>query len=492
MAMSRENDQSVLSLLQDLGEVARRRRGLILAAYAGIVLSTILAIFLIPPTYRATGKVLLTTDRADVSTDAERGIELVRTSQVSEGELSSQLQILRSRELMDTVLADLGLASPEVTKEEPSGVTRFLLAPVAAARAFYRRHHGLDKQVGDDPLYWKARWMLERLDTENAHPSNVIEVSFTSRDPQWSQKVVNTVMQRYVELHASIQQISAAQEFFSQQSSLLRDKLAESEKALKDARDEAGTLAGQQEEIHTRLNEFSADLARARIAREEQQQRVAYLERTLGKADRLGTPELLALEAKRAKMAGDYQPDSERMQALDAQIARLRKALAGYQMVTGSGTESAPGNATDLVAARAALAAADGKEKALATAVDEYRRQADFLDSKGFDLARLERQVKLDEETYLSYVRSAEQSRLSNAMEQNKVLQLRIIEPAPLPLEPAAPKRVQMMLFALLGGLALSIGVGMARDQLDRTVRNSADVRRAAGLDTLAVVHQQS
>jgi uncharacterized protein involved in exopolysaccharide biosynthesis len=299
-------------------------------------------------------------------------------------------------------------------------------------------------------------------------------------------------MQRYVELHASIQQISAAQEFFSQQSSLLRDKLADSERALKDARTDAGTLAGQQEEIHTRLNEFSADLSRARIAKQEQEQRVAYLEKTLGKADRLGTPELLQLEAKRAAMAGNYQPDSERMQALDDQIARLRKALAGYQMVSGSGSESTLGSDTDLVAARASLAAADGKEKALASAVDEYRRQADFLDSKGFDLARLERQVKLDEETYLSYVRSAEQSRLSNAMEQNKVLQLRIIEPAALPLEAAAPKKIQMLLFALLGGLVLSVGVGMARDQLDRTVRSSADVRRAAGLDTLAVVPEQS
>ena len=489
--MPHENDQSVLSLLQELGEVFTRRRRLILATYAGIVLSTLLAIFFIPPTYRASGKILLTTDRADVSTDAQRGIELVRTSQVSEAELSSQLQILRGRELMDTVLGDLGLNAPS-TEQEPSWPMRFMMAPVAAARAFYRRHHGLDKQVAADPLYGKARWMLERLETNNAHPSNVIEVGFTSRDPAWSQAVVNDVMKRYVELHASIQQISAAQEFFSDQSRLLRDKLAESERALKDARTEAGTLAGQQEEIHTRLNEFSADLSRARIAREEQEQRVGYLERTLGKADRLGTPELLQLEAKRAAMAGNYQPDSERMQALDAQIARLRKALSGYQMVSGSGNESTLGSETDLVAARAALAAADGKEKALGAAVEEYRRQADFLDSKGFDLARLERQVKLDEETYLSYVRSAEQSRLSNAMEQNKVLQLRIIEPAALPLEAAAPKKIQMLLFAVLGGLVLSFGVGMARDQLDRTVRSSADVRRAAGLDTLAVVNQQS
>jgi len=60
--MPHENDQSVLSLLQELGEVFTRRRRLILATYLGIVLSTVLAIFFIPPTYRASGKILLTTE----------------------------------------------------------------------------------------------------------------------------------------------------------------------------------------------------------------------------------------------------------------------------------------------------------------------------------------------------------------------------------------------------------------------------------------------
>ena len=45
-------------------------------------------------------------------------------------------------------------------------------------------------------------------------------------------------------------------------------------------------------------------------------------------------------------------------------------------------------------------------------------KKAEFLDGRSFDLARLERQVKLDEETYLSYVRSAEESRLSTAFDR--------------------------------------------------------------------------
>src|SRR6185436_2966963 len=102
-----------------------------------------------------------------------------------------------------------------------------------------------------------------------------------------------------------------------------------------------------------------------------------------------------------------------------------------------SGAEEAA--ATDLTAARASLAALKGKEDAVARQQDEYRKQAELLDAQSFDLARLERQVKLDEEAYLSYVRTAEESRLSNALQQSKMLRLAILEPATLPNGPVSP-----------------------------------------------------
>ena len=93
-------------------------------------------------------------------------------------------------------------------------------------------------------------------------------------------------MKAYVEHHAKMQQISEAQDFFNQQSEFLRQKLAASEGDLRKARERAGTLAGQQTEVHERLNEFNAELSRARIARVEQEQRMAFLEQTLARQGR--------------------------------------------------------------------------------------------------------------------------------------------------------------------------------------------------------------
>jgi capsular polysaccharide biosynthesis protein len=65
-------------------------------------------------------------------------------------------------------------------------------------------------------------------------------------------------------------------------------------------------------------------------------------------------------------------------------------------------------------------------------------------------------------------------------------------EPATLPLGAVAPRKGQIFVFALLGGLVLSLGLGLARDHFDATVKSSSDVRRYANLDTLLVLPERS
>jgi len=487
-------EQSLMAVVQDLLVVLLRRRWTVAGVYAVVLATAVAGIFVLPPEYRAAAKILLTSDRAQVSTSPDRPTELVRTTSVGDAEMASQTEILQSRELVEGVLQ--GMMAPAAEPASPPGrgigrtVGWVIGTPFRLLRAGYRHLHDLESVEPSTPLYWETTETLEHLSAARVRDSNLIEVAMVSPDPMWAREFVDRLTKAYVERHAQLQQVQEAEDFFTQQSHLLQQKLTDSEAALRQARERAGALAGQQSEIHDRLNEFSAELARTKIARAEQEQRVQFLEglqANAGKKGRIATPQLLELEAKRAELLGRYRPDSERVREIDEQIQRLRTAIASYDTITGSGAGD-PAGGGDLVAARAQLAALKGKEDALETQRDEYRKQTEMLDAQSFDVARLERQVKLDEEAYLSYVRTAEQSRLTNALEQSKILQLTVVEPATVPMEPVSPKKGRIMLFAVVGGLAVSIGAAFARDRMDGTIKTAGDVRRYSRLDVLAAL----
>ncbi len=465
-----------------------RRWRLIVPIYAAVLVFALFSMFMTPPAYRASAKILLTTDRADVSTSADRPTELVRTSQVSDTEMSSQLEILKSQSLIEDVLRQM--APPPGAADDASFSITDL--PKRLLRGLYRRIHHLDAGSEErDPIYWFAREILDRVDVDRVKGSNIVEIGLTDGNPVWARDFVSALTAAYVERHAKMQQVSEAETFFAEQSDLLKRKLTDSEAELRKVRERVGTLAGQQAEIHARLNEFDAELARVKIARAEQEERVTYLEGASGKGGRRASPQLLELEAKRAQLLGAYRPDSERIKDIDSEIKRLRDALSSYSAVAGpEGTAVDTG--TDIVAARATLAALKGKETAVSQQREEYRRQAQLLDSQDFDITRLERQVKLDEEAYLSYVKAAEQSRLTNALEQSKLLRLTVLEPATIPGQPIDPKRQKTFAYALVGGFILSVGAALARDQFDRTVNSAADIKRYGDLEVLTVLPERS
>jgi uncharacterized protein involved in exopolysaccharide biosynthesis len=483
------DEQAPSISIRDLLLIVLRRWRLIASVAATVTVAGTVHVFLIVPQYRAAAKILFTTDRAQISTSSERPTELLRTSQVSEGELNSQVQILRSRDLVEAVLTSMGVKPMPASAEGegPGLVSRVLGFPKQLLRAPYRRLHRLDEMEMAGGLYWETRAVLGRIDASRIPNSNLIEIGFTGTEPTWARDFVNRLTTAYVERHAELQQITEAEDFFTTQSRILQRKLAESEASLRELREQAGAISGQQAEVHERLNEFNAELARTKIARAEQDVRVQYLERmqaSAGQGGKVATPELLALEARRAELIGRYRPDSERVRDIDEQIRRLRGAIAAYDGISSS----AESGGTDLIGARAQLAALKGKEAALARERDEYRKQAELLDAQSFDLVRLERQVKIDEEAYLSYVRTAEQSRLSNALEKSKLLRLTIVEPASLPVEPVSPQKGRMISFVVLGGLVVGLAVGFVRDHFDTTIKTPADVRRYGNLDVLAVV----
>jgi uncharacterized protein involved in exopolysaccharide biosynthesis len=476
------------ALVRDALLVIVRQRRVVLGVYVGIVVAALAFLFLTSPQYRATSKVLVTTNRADISTNEEKPTEFLRTGQVGLGELAAQLEIIRSRALIGTTLHKMGVTgAPSAEKGFLATLRSIVSLPADLVTAAYRRLHGLERVDPDQGFDGVLSWAMDVTEATALKNSNMIEIAFWSPDPWFARDFVNRLTAEYVDVQARLQRESGAEDFFVTQSELLRQKLAESESALRAARERAGVVAGQQDQLRDRLSEFDTELARTRIARQEQERRLAFLEGPSGPSSaRIATPELLALEGKRAELLGRYQPDSQRVREIEEQIRGLRTAISHYDSVIGT-TQGE----TDVLAARTALAALKGKEDALTREREQAHHQAKELDAQSYELTRLERAAKLDEQAYLSYVRTTEESRLSNALQQSSMLRLSIIEPASVPLTPTSPRSDRVLALALGGGLAIALAVAFARDRLDPTLKTVSEVSRYGAVEVLAVLPER-
>ena len=110
------------------------------------------------------------------------------------------------------------------------------------------------------------------------------------------------------------------------------------------------------------------------------------------------------------------------------------------------------------------------------------------MNSVELKLKALERQVELNEENYQLYIKNMEEARISDAMDNQKIANISVIEPAQPPIKPInLNKLLNILLSIILGGFA-ALGVAFSSEYLSHSFNNSSDVKRNLGLKVMASI----
>jgi polysaccharide chain length determinant protein (PEP-CTERM system associated) len=118
-----------------------------------------------------------------------------------------------------------------------------------------------------------------------------------------------------------------------------------------------------------------------------------------------------------------------------------------------------------------------------------YQARIEATPVRETELAALTRDYETFQQSYRSLLQKKEESEISANLEKRQIGEtFRILDPARLPEKPVSPDRPQLYLIAILGALAIGIGLAAAAEFLDRTLRTDADVRAALNLTVLATV----
>src|SRR6202046_2602608 len=98
-----------LPTLREIAAPLFRQRVLLLPAFVGVLLATVLLIIFLPQDYEAEMKILVKHERVDAAVSPGRDPALANAGNVTEEELNSEVAILSSRDLLERVVVSCNL-----------------------------------------------------------------------------------------------------------------------------------------------------------------------------------------------------------------------------------------------------------------------------------------------------------------------------------------------------------------------------------------------
>jgi uncharacterized protein involved in exopolysaccharide biosynthesis len=483
-----------LSLLsaRDVAAIGFRQRRIFIVSFIAISIGATAALFL-HPKYEAQMQLLVTMDRVDpVVTGEANSPQGQLLMGVSEEDLRSETELMKSPGLLSQVVEETGLYLPE---------PRFfgLLAP-----------HSISDQHEKDILVAQSTIELgKKLKIEPVRKTNLISVSYKSRYPELSTKVVRSLASHYLEKHAAVHRRPESFKFFEKQTQEFHERAIAAQERLQDFDIKGNVVAAQAEkqDVLQKLAEFQGTLGTTETEIADTASRLQALQRkeagtpgrrvtTVRTADN-GMSEgqiettLLDLQLKYSEMKTKYAPEYGPLREVKTQIEQTERALteAKRNLVREETQDLDPTHdwiQSELAKASVDLPALKSRQTATAQIVRQYRDAARKLDAQQVTQDALIRDAKVAEDNYLLYLRKMEEARISDALDEKKIVNVAIADPATVPVLPAGFGLIVNMLIIGCASLFVSVSLVFVADRFDPSFRTPDEVRAYLETSVLA------
>jgi uncharacterized protein involved in exopolysaccharide biosynthesis len=134
------------------------------------------------------------------------------------------------------------------------------------------------------------------------------------------------------------------------------------------------------------------------------------------------------------------------------------------------------------------LQALQQKERTQRGALSRYQAEIQRINGIESQLKELERQSRINEDNYQLYSKKAEEGKLSDAMDNRRMANISIIQPAMTPLKPVKPNVALNVMISIILGAFAAVGVAFSSESFNRNFKTKEDVQRYLGLPVLAAL----
>jgi uncharacterized protein involved in exopolysaccharide biosynthesis len=480
--------------LRDLvAPLFRQKRAMTIAFVAFLAVTAGVTVIL-SSTYKCRLEVLVNRERVDPSVTSQTTTQGPMTPMpLTEEEINNEAELLVSPDVLKSVV----LAN-NLQERERKSISALLLP------------------TQDDDWYVSraVERLAKELNIEVVKKTNMIGVSYKSRDPKVSYGVMDKLAGLYMEKHLTVHRPTGSYEFFSKEAEKYRQSLAKSEGDLAAFGNSEGVVAPDVQRTNlaqVAMNSMAAyhasqqaiAAAKERIAADEKQMKtIPARSSTLqvsNSADLLLQglqTNLLAAQVKRTQLAMKYDASYPLVQEADKEIAQTEAAIADAKKMqyVNETTDRDPTYELlreDIAKAQTELASQQATSAAVKRSADSIQAEMVKLDKQAVKQQDLIREVKADEANYLLYLSKREQERTSDALDQKRIGNVAIAVPPVMPVLPAQ-NPLLVMAVGLFVSMFLSAGVATVMDYLDTSFRTPAEVIETLRVPVLAFVPKQA
>ena len=455
-----------------------RSRYLIMIVLAAFLAAGLLVSLLLTPRYRASATVQIDSEVAKVLGTEQ--VDPNAAAQDSERFLRTQLDIIQSRALANTVATSLKLFTSD------QFLTSMGQKPTGALPNLSEEASRREQVIGI---------LQNNLFTNLPPDSRVVQITFRSRDPVLATQVVNNFAENYVRtnLQRKFDNSAYARSFLGEQLTASQAKLQRAERdvvdyarrtRIIDASNAAGAGTGGATAggslTSATLVQLNGQLSEAlgrRLEAQSQWERARAVS-PLTLTDVLSNNAVQQLIQQRATLQAQYEDELKRRKADYPTVIQLKAQVDELN----SQVNQVAGNIRSSIKLRYDTALR--QENELRNQVNGLKNASFTEQNQNVQLSLLKRQADTYRSQYEYILKRFNELSSEAGVQANNVS---IVDRAPIPLVPVFPNVPLNMALALIAGILTSAALVFLRDRLFEGIRTPNDIAERIGLPLLGI-----
>ena len=320
--------------------------------------------------------------------------------------------------------------------------------------------------------------------------SQIVEIHYTSSDPQFAAQAANSVAKAYIQQTTEFKFSTSkdAADWLSDRLAEQRKAVEASESALQAYKEKNGGVSitdSASNIVVQRLTELNSALTKAKTERINKEASYNQLKAAEAAGNLDSFPSVLSneyiqklrtdltdLQRQQAQLADRY---GERHAEVIKNRTAIQSAEAKLRGELGKIVESV----------NSEYQAALSQEQSLQSALDAQKTEAFSLNRKGIEYGVLQREADSNRQIYESLMQRTKETGITS---ESRSTNVRIVDPAEVPRGPISPNVGRELEVSFAMGLFFAVGIAFGIEYLDNRIKSPQELKAHLGIPFLGMV----